>query len=926
MATSASIVASLRLDYAGFAQDANAAIKKWKQTGNSMKTIGRDMTIAITAPLVLLAKSAIDTASAFDVAVARLKGLSGPGSDISPLIAQARELGATTIFTATEVAQLQLELRKLGKSNEVIEGITPSVLKLAQAFSIDLAESGTFVVQTLNRMSNTFGAFTSEQEAAEYATNAIATALKESALDIESLRSALNYVGAEANVAGLSFSETAAILGQLANAGFTGSRAGTQLRRIFIELTKEGKDVSKEFFEIIKSGVSFEEALNRVGVRAAGTFASLAGGAEEVKKLEEAIRGSNGALDYMADSLDETIFSAMKKVESATQDLFIQIGEVLKPVIIAISAFIARLARGFSRLGPVIQGVVVALLALAAAIPPLVFYIGLYQTVVATASAATLAWVGALKTLTIASGGIGIALAAISFAIGGFTEASKDANEQLLAINSQINELAKLGKSIEAVGLAYEKLQQVNQEVGRKAFNTQGLQDELKSLQNRLQELVDTGQVWTETTVNGTGVTSYSTTVTRAKTSAVAELYEQLKKNIREQQDLISLNEDETDSLVEVRDKLQDYLAVRQTELNEYLNGKKVVDDLGDSYLGLVDRYKSLKLRLSEVQIAFQSGNTQSTEAIRLASALNEEIAALEKTFKDLGLAVPGAEQENTLLGKVSIRELTREYISLQNAVRNFQDSVDLDKLTAYSQRMSQIESIFSMLNIKMDSVAGTQQNLDQTTTTAAATLDKYNEIISELRNSIDDLSKSDIDKYFDSLNSRIYESTKDLELNGSQWNRISELLAELREEMEKLDKQQKDLAESEDLARYKAQLESFSQVWIGVGVSISSTFFDIIDGTKSFQEVVIDALKKVLAQVLGLIAAYAILNVLTGGAYAAGGVIGGGLKGFVSSNFMGGMFNAPTQRSMSVSGVVSGSNLIIAEGRGITAFDRTYG
>jgi hypothetical protein len=920
MASSTSIVASLRLNYAAFAQDANAAIKKWKSTGSSMRTIGRDMTVAITAPLVLIAKSAIETASAFDLAVARLKGLSGPGADITPLIGQARELGATTIFTATEVAELQLELRKLGKSNEVIEGITPSVLKLAQAFSLDLAESGTFVVQTLNRMSNTFGGFTSDQEAAEYATNAMAVALKESALDIESLRSALNYVGAEANVAGLSFSETAAILGQLANAGFTGSRAGTQLRRIFIELTKEGRDVSKEFFEIVKSGVSFEEALDRVGVRAAGTFAALAGGADEMKKLEEAIRSSNGALDFMADTLDETIFSAMRKVVSATQDLFIEIGEVLKPAIIAVTAIIARMARGFSKLGPVVQVAVVAILALAAAIPPIVFGIGLYQTVVATASAVTLAWVGALKAVTLASGIIGVALAAVSLAFGGFTSAAEDANEQLLAINAQINDLAKSGQSVQAVGLAYEKLNELNKEIGRRAFNTEGLRDELSSLEAQLQKLSDTGQITTEVMTSYTGISGRAVETTTYASEAVKEQAIALRKNIAAQKDLISSTEDEADAMAEVRDSLEDYLAVRQLELNEYLNGKAAIDDIGESYQDLINRYKYLKTSIGDVQIAFRSGNTQSAEAIRLASLLSEEIAELEKTFNALGIAIPGAEDEDKVLGVASIRRLKEEYVVLQKNLASFQDEVDLDKLTAYSQRMSEIEKIFSLLNISLEAISGTQQNLDKILEDSGKSTDVYNAIVSELKKTIDDLGRTDIDKYFANLEGRLTDMTSEANLSGVELNRISELLTELREKMQAL-------AEDEAMSKYKAELESFSQTWVGISTNFTSALIDIADGTRSFQDVVIQSLKKVLAQVLALIAAYVILNILTGGAYALGGTVGGGLKGFISSNVAGGAFNAPAApRSMNVTGVVSGSNLIIAEGRGITAFDRTYG
>ena len=46
---------------------------------------------------------------------------------------QAKELGRTTVFTASQVSQLQIELSKLGFEKKAIEDMTESILQFAQA-------------------------------------------------------------------------------------------------------------------------------------------------------------------------------------------------------------------------------------------------------------------------------------------------------------------------------------------------------------------------------------------------------------------------------------------------------------------------------------------------------------------------------------------------------------------------------------------------------------------------------------------------------------------------------------------------------------------------------------------------------------------------------------------------------------------------
>ena len=78
---------------------------KFKEVGNQMKAVGRGMSTYVTAPVVagfgLAAKKGID----FDDAMRKVQATSGAsGKDLEKLKGKAREMGATTKFSASDAA------------------------------------------------------------------------------------------------------------------------------------------------------------------------------------------------------------------------------------------------------------------------------------------------------------------------------------------------------------------------------------------------------------------------------------------------------------------------------------------------------------------------------------------------------------------------------------------------------------------------------------------------------------------------------------------------------------------------------------------------------------------------------------------------------------------------------------------------------
>ena len=91
---------------------------------------------------IAIARDAFSVIVDFDQAVANLQAISGSSAqEIGKLSDQAKELGSSTSFTASEVAGLQTELAKLGFGTGEIEQSTESILKFAKATGSDLSDA-----------------------------------------------------------------------------------------------------------------------------------------------------------------------------------------------------------------------------------------------------------------------------------------------------------------------------------------------------------------------------------------------------------------------------------------------------------------------------------------------------------------------------------------------------------------------------------------------------------------------------------------------------------------------------------------------------------------------------------------------------------------------------------------------------------------
>jgi PIN domain nuclease of toxin-antitoxin system len=131
-------------------QDLNKHIGK---IGSQLQGLGTRMTAfgaALAAPLALATRQF----ATFDDAIRATAAVSqASGAALQSLNDKARELGATTSFTAVQVANLMTELGRAGFKPDEIEAMTKSVLNLARATGTEASLSAKIMAETLRQFS-----------------------------------------------------------------------------------------------------------------------------------------------------------------------------------------------------------------------------------------------------------------------------------------------------------------------------------------------------------------------------------------------------------------------------------------------------------------------------------------------------------------------------------------------------------------------------------------------------------------------------------------------------------------------------------------------------------------------------------------------------------------------------------------------------
>ncbi len=321
-------------------QTEQAYTKLSKNLGNSFKNLGRNLAGAFavgsaTALFASAVKNAVSVARDFESQMSRVRAITGATSkDFEKLSDDAKRLGSSTRFTATQVAELQEEYAKLGFSTSEIIAATEATLSLATATGSSLAESANVAGAVLR-------AFGLDAEETQRVVDVMALSFSKSALNMNDFAEAMKFVAPIAKAANIPIETTTALLGKLADSGLRGSIAGTGLKNLLSKLADENSKLAKELgfsvknsddlfraFQQLKGGhIDLSKATELTDARSKAAFLTLIDGIDSVEALDAALNNATGSADKMADTMENNFAGSVTKLSSAWEGLMLRIAK-----------------------------------------------------------------------------------------------------------------------------------------------------------------------------------------------------------------------------------------------------------------------------------------------------------------------------------------------------------------------------------------------------------------------------------------------------------------------------------------------------------------------------------------------------------------------------------------------------------------------
>ena len=296
-----------------------AAIKSFGFKFNLLSDIISGAGFAITAGFKNALVGTVEIFKDFEQANANLAAVLGKTIDQTQALQDsAKQLGATTAFTASQVTELQTEFAKLGFTEQEILNVTGATLDLAAAAGTDLANAASITGSTLR-------AFGLDATEAGRVADVMAKSFSISSLDIEKFSTAMANVAPVAASAGVSVEETTALLGTLTDAGLDASTAGTGLRNVFLEISKQGITLEDALSQIQNASDKNAVSLDLFGKRGAVIGTVLANTTDKAKDLTEALNEAGGFAQATAETQLDTLTGSLTKLSSAWEGFILSL-------------------------------------------------------------------------------------------------------------------------------------------------------------------------------------------------------------------------------------------------------------------------------------------------------------------------------------------------------------------------------------------------------------------------------------------------------------------------------------------------------------------------------------------------------------------------------------------------------------------------
>lgn len=342
----------------------------------SFEAITTAATVAAAAVAAVTAASVMVGAS-FEAQMSTVKAISGASAaEFEALNDLAKELGASTQFSATEVGEAMEYMAMAGwKTKDMLAGMA-GVLNLAASSGEDLATTSDIVTDAMT-------AFGMGADEVNHFADVLAAAATNSNTNVSMMGETFKYAASLAGAMGYSIEDTAIAIGLMANSGIKGSSAGMALRKIFAETTsgatvasaalgeytietqnadgsmRELQPIIEDLRYAFSQMTESEKAANAEAIAGktamSGLLAIVNASEGDYQKLTGAIYDCTGAAQEMAEIRMDNLSGDFEYLTGELEGLGLQIyqdlNEPLRAGTQAVTEFLNELGKGMSETG-----------------------------------------------------------------------------------------------------------------------------------------------------------------------------------------------------------------------------------------------------------------------------------------------------------------------------------------------------------------------------------------------------------------------------------------------------------------------------------------------------------------------------------------------------------------------------------------------
>lgn len=378
----------------------------FEKVGSTISSIGTAATGALTVPIVGAATTAVNKFAEVDKTMQLTNKTMGNSAQEAQLLDKAmKEAAANSTFGMNDAATASLNFARAGlNAQEAASALAPAMnLAAGEGGNLDTVSAG--LTATINGFGDSFS------KAENYA-DVFAAACNKSALDVDSLSSAMSVAAPIFSAAGYAVEDAALYMGTMANAGIPASEAANSLKTGLARLISPAKEGSVWMealgINIVKSDGTMKDSVT-VQKELHNAFADLSEeekiaaasaifgknqmskwlalietAPEDVVALSNELNNCSGTTKEMADTMMGGFGGSIESLKSSIDVLMTSLGELLAGYLSPIIGKIQGVVDKLNGLSNEEKTQLIHVAGLIAALGPLLLVFGKITTVIGT--------------------------------------------------------------------------------------------------------------------------------------------------------------------------------------------------------------------------------------------------------------------------------------------------------------------------------------------------------------------------------------------------------------------------------------------------------------------------------------------------------------------------------------------------------------